>query len=361
MGTAVAAEAGSTSPPGKLEPVQQPVADERENAEVPAPPLSVVDRHASNQAACQALPRCLSLKGGALALPILGFGTHQLKGTACEDAVSAALAAGYRLIDTASIYKNEEAVGAAIRRWEAEDQTRQGSALIMSKCSTYEMGFEKAQRACEESLQRLGREAVDVYVIHWPAVAKKAHSSSEHRRARHDTWRALEALHRSGRARTIGVSNFSDVHLAELLEDGVEVTPMLNQVEVHPFFVPQETIDFCGRHGIVVQAYSPLGGGPGSNAARATGGAANGTKQLFEHPSVQQVAADLSRTPAQVVLRWGVERGCAVVPRSSSNARISENAGIFDFRLLPEHVELLNDLQTEDQAQKFCWDPSKIQ
>jgi len=356
-----AAEADRASPPDvdELRPAQQSVADERENAEEPALPLSV-DRNASDQTVGEALPGCLSLKG-APALPILGFGTYQMKGRACEDAVHAALTAGYRLIDTASIYKNEEAVGAAVRRWEAEDQTRQGSALIMSKCSNYEMGFANAQRACEESLQRLGREAVDVYVIHWPAVAKKSHSSSEHRRARHDTWRALEALYRNGRARIIGVSNFNDVHLAQLLEDGVEVTPMLNQVEVHPFFVPSETINFCRRHGIAVQAYSPLGGGPGSNAARATDGAANGTKKLLEHPLVQQVAAELGRTPAQVVLRWGVERGCAIVPRSGSHARITENAGMFDFELLPEHVETLNGLQSEDQAQKFCWDPSQIQ
>jgi len=360
-GMRAAAEASRASPfdAAELRPAQQSIAAERENAEEPAPPLSS-DEKASDQTAGEVLPRCLSLKG-APALPILGFGTYQLKGRACEDAVYAALEAGYRLIDTASIYKNEEAVGAAVRRWEAEDQTRQGSALIMSKCSAYEMGFANAQQACEESLRRLGRESIDVYVIHWPAVAKKKHSSSEHRWARHDTWRSLEVLYRSGRARIIGVSNFLDVHLAQLLEDGVEVTPMLNQVEVHPFFVPNKTMDFCRRHGIAVQAYSPLGGGPGSNAARATGGAADGTKRLLEHPSVQQVAAELHRTPAQVVLRWGVERGCATVSRSSSKVRITENAGIFDFKLLPEHVERLNSLQTDDWAQKFCWDPSQIQ
>lgn len=291
-----------------------------------------------------------------LCFPRLGFGTYQLKGSDCEAAVLEALSAGYQLIDTASIYRNEESVGAAIREWEL----RGNHVMVLSKCSTYEMGFERALKACEASLQRLGRDAVDVYLIHWPALAKKKHDSREHRVARHATWRALEALHRDGRARIIGVSNFNVSHLEQLLEDGVEVVPMVNQIEVHPFFVPQEIIDFCTSRGIVVQAYSPLAGGPGSNAARATNGAADGTRLLLGHPAVVKLAAELRRTPAQVVLRWALQRGFAIVPRSSNAQRIAENARLFDFSLSAEQMSELGALRLHADAQKFCWDSGSV-
>uniref|UniRef100_A0A7S4V201 NADP-dependent oxidoreductase domain-containing protein n=2 Tax=Alexandrium monilatum TaxID=311494 RepID=A0A7S4V201_9DINO len=222
------------------------------------------------------------------------------------------------------------------------------------------MGFDEAIAACEASLQRLGRKVLDVYLIHWPAIAKRKHASGEHRTARHRTWRALEALQRQGRVRTIGVSNFTAQHLEQLLEDGVDVVPSVNQLEAHPLYLPRDTVDFCERQGIAVQAYSPLGGGPGSNAARAAGGTADGTRLLLGHPAVRAAALELGRTPAQVVLRWGLQRGFAVVPRSSNRERIAENASVFDFSLPPTDMAALDALRAESCAQKFCWDPSTV-
>lgn len=318
-------------------------------------PSQIADPSSSNL--CNPSDPLMKLSCGET-LPRVGFGTHQLA-DGCQAAVSAALDAGYLLIDTASIYKNEEAVGVAVNLWETEHQAH-GSIRLASKCSTYEMGFDKARLAFEASLQRLGRDSLDVYLIHWPGVAKKKHESSEHRTARHETWKALETLYREGRVRLIGVSNFNAVHLQQLIDDGVEIMPMLNQVEAHPLFVPEETVTFCSAHGIVIQAYSPLGGGPHSNAARAEGEAANGTLLLLQHAVVREVSEETGRTPAQVLLRWGLQRGFAVVPRSRNPVRIVENLDVFGFSLDQKHMALLNSLQTETVARKFCWDSSSV-
>jgi len=144
------------------------------------------------------------------------------------------------------------------------------------------------------------------------------------------------------------------------VEDGIEVMPMVNQFEVHPYFVPRETLEFCAANAIVVQAYSPLGGGPGSNAARATEGAANGTRLLLGHASVLAAASSLGRSPAQVLLRWALQSGFCMVPRSSNPERIAENAQIFDFELAPAQMAELDSLHRDSAAQKFCWDPSGV-
>lgn len=239
---------------------------------------------------------CISLRGG-LMLPRLGFGTFRLQDAACEVALGHALSAGFRMIDTGSIYKNEEAVGSAIRKWAGEDAMRQKSVLVTSKCSPYEMGYERARSAFESSLQRLGTDSIDLYLIHWPAVPKKKHSSEIHRQARHETWRALEELHLSGRARAIGVSNFNVLHLEQLLEDGVQVVPMVNQIEAHPLFIQHDVINYCKAHDIVIQAYSPLGGGPHSNSAKDSGGTVNGTQLLLSHPLSGMLLLKLGSLP----------------------------------------------------------------
>lgn len=163
-------------------------------------------------------------------------------------------------------------------------------------------------------------------------------------------------MYRKELVRSIGVSNFNEAHLAELLEDGADIVPMVNQIEVHPFYIPGDTIEFCKEHGIVVQAYSPLAAGPGSNVAKNSGGALNGTRLLLSSPVVQAVAAETGRSPAQVSLRWGLEKGFALVPRSCSRHHIVENSQL-DFALSPEQVARLDSLSS---SQKFCWDPSSI-
>ncbi|CAE8678687.1 unnamed protein product [Polarella glacialis] len=304
------------------------------------------------------LPPTVRLRSG-LELPRLGLGTFQLSGRACEAAVTSALSAGYRLLDTASIYKNEEVIGAALRRWEAASQGGpQGAALVTSKCSPCEMGAERAKAALDASLARLGREAIDLYLIHWPALPKKPHGSAEHRLARFKTWRALEDLHLSGKARAIGVSNFTAAHLQNLIDDGATILPMVNQIEAHPLFVPKETVDFCASHDIVIQAYAPLGGGPASNFAKAAG--YDGTQTLLDHPIVASIAQELGRSPAQVLLRWGLQMGFVVIPRSTCEARIAENARIFDFELTSSQMTRLSSIKEGAEAQKFCWDPITV-
>eukprot|EP00439_Symbiodinium_sp_Y106_P058469 s1885_g8.t1 len=293
-----------------------------------------------------------------LEIPRLGFGTWQLQAEgpslSCEKAIVMALEAGYRLIDTASIYKNETAVGQALRDWPGSS-----GVFVCSKCSPYEMGYQRARDACLKSLERLGRDCLDLYLIHWPALPKKPHSSPEHRRARIETWKALEDLYRQGIVRAIGVSNFTDQHLQQLEEDGAQVMPMVNQIEVHPLYIPKTTIQFCRSNNIVVEAYAPLGGGPSSNVGKSTAGEVDGTKLLLGHPEIGKIASETCRTPAQVVLRWALQQDLLVIPRSSNAARIRENAALFDFELSEDQLCRMEDLAVVG-GQKFCWNPSSI-
>ncbi|CAE7258919.1 unnamed protein product, partial [Symbiodinium pilosum] len=162
-----------------------------------------------------------------------------------------------------------------------------------------------------------------------------------------------------GLVRAIGVSNFTAAHLRQLKEDGASVMPMVNQIEVHPLYVPRETIDFCRTHKILIEAYAPLGGGPASNVGKASGGEVDGTKLLLTDPSVQKIAKDVGRTAAQVVLRWGLQQDFLVIPRSSNAARIRENSEIFDFTLSDDQMRRIADLASRE-GQKFCWNPSSI-
>lgn len=299
--------------------------------------------------------RSLRLRNG-LELPRLGMGTWQLTDkdgdSTCETAVHAALEAGCRSFDTASIYKNEAAVGRALQTFGGE-----GAIFVTSKVSPYEMGYEKTLEACRNSLERLGRKHLDLYLIHWPALPKKPHGSPLHRRARHETWKAMEELYRRGVVHAIGVSNFTAMHLEQLIEDGIEVLPMVNQIEAHPLYQPKETIQFCQSHGIVIEAYSPLGGGSASNAAKASDGKLDGTRLLLTHPAVLQVAEETGKTAAQVLLRWALQQDFMIIPRSSKAARIRENLEIFDFHLDDQQMLKISEL---GEGQKFCWDPKGV-
>merc|ERR1712039_746975 len=145
-----------------------------------------------------------------------------------------------------------------------------------------------------------------------------------------------------------------------LLEDGVEVVPMVNQIEIHPLFVPQEIIEYCKNHGILVQAYAPLAGGPLSNASKATGGEANGTRILLEHANVLDTSLAVGKSPAQTVLRWGLQHGHSLIVKSSDAGRIAENAAIFDFSLNESQMDSINAIRQEGNAQKFCWDSRTV-
>lgn len=255
-------------------------------------------------------------------LPQVGLGVYQAKrGEETRAAVRAALAQGYRHIDTASAYGNERDVGAAVR---ASGLPR-AEVFVTTKLWNDDQGYDGALAAFVASLARLGLDYLDLYLLHWPVPGKRLAS-----------WRALERLLAEGRVRAIGVSNFMPRHLDELLAQA-QVVPAVNQIEVSPFLQQRAARAACARHGIVVEAYSPL-----TRGAR------------LDHPVVVDVARRLRRSPAQVLLRWGVEHGMVVLPKSIHPRRIAENAALFDFTLPPA---AMTELDALEEGLATGWDP----
>jgi diketogulonate reductase-like aldo/keto reductase len=264
----------------------------------------------------------IALNTGA-SIPQVGLGVWQTpRGSTTRAAVEAALAAGYRHVDTARIYGNEADVGAGLK---AQPIPR-AELFVTTKLWNQDQGYDAALAAFDASLQRLGLEYVDLYLIHWPVAGKRL-----------DSWRALERLHAEGRARAIGVSNYLVPHLRELLADA-KVVPAVNQIELHPFLQRHETVSLCRDQGIVVEAYSPLTHG-----------------ERLDHPTVLEVARRVKRSPAQVLLRWGVQRGFVVLPKSTQPRRIAENAALFDFALDPDAMTTLDALE---EGLTTGWDPA---
>jgi diketogulonate reductase-like aldo/keto reductase len=268
--------------------------------------------------------RTIVLRDGR-AIPQLGFGVFQIPpGEATRRAVETALASGYRHVDTAAAYRNEADVGAAIRA----SGLPPGSVWVTTKLANGDQGATTARRAFEASLERLGLDAVDLYLLHWP-----------HER-RLESWPVLEQLHAEGLARSIGVSNFLVRHLDELLADA-SVPPAVNQIELSPFLYRsrEDTLRRCAEEGIAVEAYSPLTKG-----------------RRLDDSTVASIAAGLRRTPAQVLIRWSLQKGFIVLPRSSNAGRIAENAAVFDFDLDDEQMAALDAL---DEGLTTGWDPAR--
>lgn len=253
-----------------------------------------------------ASPPLLPLCDGRL-MPQLGFGTWRLPDAETAGLVHCAIDAGYRLIDTAAIYGNERGVGAGVRAAAAP-------AFITTKLWNDDHGYDRTLRAFERSLARLGLRAVDLYLIHWPQPERGLYV---------DSWRALIRLRDEGRALSIGVSNFGAPELQRLL-DATGETPVVNQIEAHPWCRQRALRRVHAALGIRTQAWRPLGRG-----------------QLLADPAVLRIAARLDRTPAQVVLRWHLENGLIAIPKSAQPARIRQNIGVFDFRLAPADLDAL--------------------
>jgi diketogulonate reductase-like aldo/keto reductase len=247
-------------------------------------------------------------------MPQLGFGVFLVPPDEVVEPVRAALDAGYRLVDTATLYGNEKGVGRAIR----ESGVPRDEVFVTTKLWNSDQGYESTLRAFDESMRLLGLDVLDLYLIHWPVPAKDRYR---------DTWRALERLYDDGRVRAIGVSNFTVAHLTRLLDDA-QVVPAVNQVELHPGFAQDELRAFHHERGIVTESWSPLGRGQG----------------LLEQEPVVAVAAAHGRTPAQVVLRWHLQLGLAVIPKSTHAERIRENFDVFDFTLTDEEMSTLSAL-----------------
>lgn len=255
-----------------------------------------------------AMPR-VALPGGVEA-PAVGLGTWELTGRACERAVRAALEAGYRHIDTAEAYGNEERIGRAL----AGSGVDPAEVFITTKVFHDHLRHEDVLAACEASLGRLGVDAIDLYLIHWPRSAVPLA----------ETVAALKELRSRGRIRAWGVSNFTGSHLRETLEHG---RPAVNQVELHPYFVQRTLEAVCRELEVPVTAYCPLARG-----------------RVADDPTLSGIGGRHGKTPAQVALRWSLQKGHAVIPKSGTEAHLRENLRVFDFRLADEEMERIDGL-----------------
>ncbi len=261
-------------------------------------------------------------------IPQLGFGVFLIEPSDTAEAVGTALQAGYRHIDTAEMYGNEREVGDAIRRAGLD----RSEVFVTSKLANDAHRPDDARRAFDASLEALGFDYLDLFLIHWPLPARYDGDFVS-------TWHTLEEFYRDGRARSIGVSNFQPHHLRRLHEDS-EITPAVDQIELHPYLTQDDVSAFCADHQIAVEAWAPIARG-----------------QVAGDPEITDVARDAGKTAAQVVLRWHIQRGDIVFPKSVIPDRIRENIDLFDFRLTDEQMEVIGslnaDLRTGPDPDKF--------
>ncbi len=247
-------------------------------------------------------------------IPQVGLGVWRTPNDTAVTAVQAALSAGYRHVDTAAVYENEDGVGEGIRA----SGIARSEIFLTTKLWNADQGYDSTLKAFDASLKRLGTDYVDLYLIHWPAPKRDQYV---------DTWKVFIQLQKEGRARSIGVSNFQPEHLQRLIDE-TGVTPVINQIELHPDFPQKENRAYHEKHRIVTESWSPLGQGT-----------------LLENPVVAKVAAKHGRTPAQVIIRWHIDNGLVVIPKSVTPSRIEENFKVFDFRLDAEDMAAFADLE----------------
>lgn len=258
-------------------------------------------------------------------MPYLGLGVYLADdGQEVINAVKWALEAGYRHVDTAAAYDNEEGVGRGI----ADSGIARDSIWVTSKVWNSDQGYDSTLKACQDSLDRLGTDYLDLYLIHWPVEGLYR-----------ETWKAMERLYEEGKVRAIGVSNFLEHHLRDLL-DTAKVVPMVNQMEFHPYLVQQELLDFCAAQGIQYEAWSPLMQG-----------------NLFGKKEFKELAEKYGKSEAQLVLRWNLQKGVVTIPKSVNRDHIRSNADLFDFSLSEEDMRYLDEL---DRGQRFGPDPDNF-
>ncbi|HWL26261.1 MAG TPA: aldo/keto reductase [Ureibacillus sp.] len=249
-------------------------------------------------------------------MPWFGLGVFKVEeGPELVNAVKSAIKNGYRSIDTAAIYGNEEGVGKGIGEGLAEAGISREEVFVTSKVWNSDLGYESTLAAFETSLEKLGLEYLDLYLIHWPVEGKYK-----------DAWKALETLYKEGRVKAIGVSNFHIHHLEDLMKDA-EIKPMVDQVELHPRLTQKELQAFCKENGIQLEAWSPLMQG-----------------QLLDNETLQEIANKYNKSVAQVILRWDLQNGVVTIPKSTKEHRIVANADIFDFELTKEDMDVIDGL-----------------
>ena len=261
-------------------------------------------------------------------MPVLGFGVYQVGETVCEQCVRDAIAAGYRSIDTASAYLNERAVGRAIQR----SGVPREELFITTKLWVQDAGYESTKRAFAKSLERLQLDYFDLYLIHQPFGDV------------YGSWRAMEELYREGAVRAIGVSNFQPDRLVDLILHN-EVVPAVNQVETHPFCKQAEAAAVMASEGVQIESWAPF---------------AEGRNNLFGNGTLVSLAAKYRKSVAQVVLRWLIQRGVVVIPKSVRPERMAENIDVFDFHLAPEDMDLIATLDTRRSCFLSHRDPETV-
>ncbi|MET8176876.1 aldo/keto reductase [Streptomyces clavifer] len=261
-------------------------------------------------------------------IPVLGFGVYTIAPEHTEQVVTEALAVGYRLIDTAAAYENEEAVGRAI----AKSGIPRDELFVTTKLWVQDAGDDSAKRAFERSLRRLGLDYLDLYLIHQPFGDY------------YGAWRAMQNLNRQGAARAIGVSNFYPDRLVDLIDHN-EITPAVNQIETHPYFQRGAEQDLMRNRGVQLGSWGPL---------------AHGRDDLFTHRILNEIATAHGKSVAQVVLRWLIQRGIVVIPKSVRPERMAENVDVFDFRLTEDEMNRIAPLDTGSSSVFDHRDPQSV-
>jgi len=273
-------------------------------------------------------PQSAYLLNNGTSIPVLGLGVWQMaEGGETANAVKWALQTGYRLIDTAKIYGNEAEVGRAIK----ESGVPREQLFVTTKLWNEDQGYEPALKAINASLERLGMDYIDLYLIHWPFYDREKTGNK-----REETWKAMEEIYRSGKAKAIGVSNYTIEHLEEM-KNYAKILPAVNQVEFHPFLYQRDLLDYCWQNDIVLEAYSPL---------------VHGKK--LEDERITAIAKKYGKSNVQVLIRWSLQHGNVVIPKSSHKERIEENFNVFDFTLDALDMKDLDDL---NEGLHTAWNP----
>eukprot|EP00029_Vermamoeba_vermiformis_P011336 TRINITY_DN6206_c0_g1_i1.p1 TRINITY_DN6206_c0_g1~~TRINITY_DN6206_c0_g1_i1.p1 ORF type:complete len:304 (+),score=37.67 TRINITY_DN6206_c0_g1_i1:56-967(+) len=295
---------------------------------------SIIGKTMDQASAKLGLASCVKLLHGN-SMPILGLGTYMMNAGECKKIVKKALDLGIRHIDTAKFYDNEVEIGEAIR----ESKIPRKDIFVTSKLWVDQHGYDEALKACNNSLKRLGMDYLDLYLIHWPGVDGVDRNSKDNGKIRAETWRALEKLHKDGKCKSIGVSNYTVKHLEELLKN-CEYEPSVNQVEFHPMLYQKDLLEFCRKHEIVLEGYSPFAKG-----------------KLIKNEEILGIAKKYNKTAAQVLIRWSLQHNVVCIPKSGVEDRVQENINVFDFEISEE------DMKTLDAMNKnwHCtWNPETV-
>ncbi|XP_072182223.1 glyoxal reductase-like [Diadema setosum] len=276
---------------------------------------------------------------GSMNVPLFGYGTFQLKGfDTIHKCLDTALQNGYRLIDTAAVYKNEEDIGICLKELLPKYSLTRADVFITSKLDPADQG-PGAYEACTESLKRLQLDYLDLYLIHWPGTKKLKADDPKNAEMRRESWKALERAHREGKCKQIGISNYLVHHMEELFTYA-EVKPAVNQSEYHPYLLNEDVVSWCQKNGIQFQAYTSLGKG-----------------ELLKHPQLVSIAEKMQRKPCQVALKFAMQDGIGVLPMSSKPEHIIDNCGVWGWSLSEEDMRTLRSLKI---YHRYAWDPTPI-